>query len=255
MISIVVAAIIAAPFGCTCQSPDSFRVPILVYHNIQSAEDGKNVKRSDLSMRPEVFAEQMQYLKDRQIPVVSLLSLVEALEGKCELPQHAVVLTFDDGRVDQYANAFPVLKRLGFTATFFPFTHAMDRNPRYFTWAQLREMQNAGMTIGSHTNLHVRLDKVKDPKVMRTEVVDSRTLLREKLGSDVDLFSYPFGAISAGAEAAVRAAGYRAARAYVGGPWNSARDLMRLRAIPMTEDMVRFRRIVDPPPIRAERRP
>ena len=122
----------------------------------------------------------------------------------------------------------------------------MDRNAHYFTWAQLREMQQAGMTIGSHTSLHIRMDKEHDPKVMREEVTGSRDLLRQKLGSNVELFSYPFGAVSAGAEAAVRAAGYRAARAYVGGPWNSSRDIMHLRAVPVTDNMARFRHMVDP---------
>ena len=248
MIPFLFSLMLMAPVECAHTALDSLRVPILVYHNIQSAQEGKNVKRADLSMRPEIFAEQMQYLKDHNFPVISLSALVDALEGNCQVPLHAVVLTFDDGRVDQYVNAFPLLKRLGFTATFFPFSHAMDRNPRYFTWAQLRDMQKAGITIGSHTNLHVRLDKVRDPAVMHEELYGSRELMRQKLGSDVELFSYPFGALSAGAEAAVRAAGFRAARAYIGGPWNTPGDVMHLRAIPMTEDMARFRRIVDPVP-------
>ena len=243
----LLVALLLAPLTVRALSvPDSLRVPILVYHNIQSAAEGKKVRRADLSMRTEVFAAQMQYLKDHDIPVVSLSALVDALEGRGLLSAHAVVITFDDGHEDQYLNAVPVLEKLQFTAAFFPFTHAMDRNAHYFTWAQLRELQQAGMTIGSHTSLHVRMDKVRDASVMREEVSGSRDLMRKKLGSDAEFFSYPFGAVSANAEAAVRAAGYRAARAYVGGPWNSARDIMHLRAVPMTEDMARFRRIVDP---------
>ena len=226
---------------------DSLRVPILVYHNIQTAADGRAVHSADLTMRPEIFVEQMQYLKDHKIPVVSLAALVDALEGKRVLPAHAVVLTFDDGRENQYRNAFPVLRKLGFTATFFPFTHAMDRNPRYFTWAQLRELQQAGMTVGSHTSLHVRVDKMKDAKQMHDEVTGSRDLLREKLGtSATESFSYPFGALASAGDSAVRAAGYRFARAYTGGPWNSLRDRWRLKAVPATENMKRFAQIVDP---------
>lgn len=241
---------LAPQAGRPVSVPDSLRVPILVYHNIQAASEGKKVRRADLSMRSEVFTAQLQYLKDHDIPVIALSVLVDALEGRRALPANAVVLTFDDGHEDQYLNAVPVLKRLGFTATFFPFTHAMDRNAHYMTWAQLREMQQAGMTIGSHTTLHVRLDRVQDPKVMYEEVTGSRTLMRQKLGTAADLFSYPFGALSADGEAAVRAAGYRAARAYIGGPWNSVRDIMHLRALPVTPDMARFRRIVDPVPPR-----
>lgn len=242
----VVATHVDAPLTMQ-RPPDSLRVPILVYHNIQPAAEARGIRAADLTMRPEVFAAQMQYLKDKQIPVVSFTALVEALEGKRTLPPKAVVITFDDGRVNQLHNAVPVLKRLGFTATFFPFTHAMDRNPRYFTWAQFRELQAAGMTIGSHTSLHVRVDKMKDAKQMHLEVTGSRDLLREKLGeSATEYFSYPFGALSPAGDSAVRAAGYRAARAYGGGPWNGSRDRWRLKSIAMTENMKRFVQVVDP---------
>ena len=148
MLNTLLAVLLALPHRPSAvtdsipKAPDSLRVPILVYHNVQPASDGGRVRSAELTMRPEVFAAQMQYLKDNKIPVVSLGALVDALHGKGTLPPRAVVITFDDGRVNQYVNALPVLRKHGFTATFFPFTHAMDRNARYFTWAQLREMHS-----------------------------------------------------------------------------------------------------------------
>lgn len=227
--------------------PDSLRVPILVYHNIQSAAEAGNVRAADLTMRPEVFTAQMQYLKDNGIAVISLGALVDALEGKGRVPARAVVITFDDGRVNQLTNAVPVLRKHGFPATFFPFTHAMDRNPRYFTWEQLRELERQGMTVGSHTNLHVRVDRVRDPKEMDKEVRGSREAIRKNLGSEGAFFAYPWGAMSPTADSAVRAAGFRAARVYDGKTWNSRATLMRLHAVPMTENMKRFQEIVNPP--------
>lgn len=226
---------------------DSVRVPILVYHNVQPAANGSKIKKAELTMRPEVFAAQMQYLKDHNIHVVSLAALMDALEGKRTLPSRAVVITFDDGRVNQYEYAYPVLRKLGFTAAFFPFTHAIGRNPRYFTWAQLKEMQDAGMTIGSHTNLHVDVRHIRDAKQWNTEIVASRQLLQQKLGSSIDFFAYPFGGLSLAGDSVVKAAGYRAARAFAGGGWNKVGDRTRLRAVPMTEDMAHFRRAVDAP--------
>lgn len=233
----------------TRRAPDSLRVPILVYHNILPAAEAKaqGIRGADLTMRPEVFAEQMQLLKDRGIAVVSFGDLVDALEGTRTLPARAVVITFDDGRLNQRQHAVPVLRTHGFTATFFPFTHAMDRNPRYFTWAQFRELQAEGHLIGSHTSLHVRVDRMKDAQQMHAEVTGSRERLREKLGEPATrYFSYPFGALAPAGDSAVRAAGYRAARAYAGGSWNSIRNRWRLNAVPMTENMKRFAQIVDP---------
>jgi peptidoglycan/xylan/chitin deacetylase (PgdA/CDA1 family) len=227
-------------------APDSLRVPILVYHNIEPWPGGKPTAALDLTMRPEAFAAQMRYLAEHKIPVVSMTALLDALEGKRTLPPKAVVITFDDGRVNQFNNAVPTLRKHGFTATFFPFVHAQDRNPRYFTWAQFREVMAAGMSVGSHGVLHVRVDKVTGAK-LHEEVTGSRETLRAKLGAPAtEFYSYPFGALAAAGDSAVRAAGYRAARAYGGGPWNSTRTRWRLRSVPMTESLRNFIATVDP---------
>lgn len=248
-------ALLLPPRLAAQRPPDSLRVPILVYHNIQSRAEARGIRAPDLTMRPEVFAQQMQYLKEHRIPVVSFTALLDALEGKGTVPPGAVVLTFDDGRLNQYQHAWPLLRQLGFTATFFPFTHAMGRNPKYFSWAQLQEMQAAGMTIGSHTSLHERVDRMKGEK-MHAEVTGSRELLVAKLGKQAgELFSYPFGVLHPAGDSAVRAAGYRAARAYTGGPWNSWQHRWRLRAVPVTEDMKRFAAMVNPAATAAPARP
>ena len=107
---------------------------------------------SDILVVPEAMGldYEMVEAKGPKFPkVIENRSDVAALSAGREPPDRSVVITFDDGRVNQYHNAVPVLKKLGFTATFFPFTHAMDKNPRYFTWAQLRELQQGGFTIGS----------------------------------------------------------------------------------------------------------
>ena len=98
----LLSAVVLAAAHTPPPASDSLRVPILVYHNVQPAANGSKIKKAELTMRPEVFAEQMQYLKDRGIHVVSLAALMDALEGKRTLPTPAVVITFDDGRVNQY---------------------------------------------------------------------------------------------------------------------------------------------------------
>jgi peptidoglycan/xylan/chitin deacetylase (PgdA/CDA1 family) len=228
------------------KAPDSLRVPILVYHNIEPWPGGKPTAALDLTMRPEAFARQMNYLAEHKIPVVSMTALLDALEGKRTLPPKAVVITFDDGRVNQLRNAVPALVKHGFTATFFPFVHAMDKNPRYFTWAQLRDMMAKGMSVGSHGVLHVRVDRVTGAK-LHEEVTGSRETLGNKLGAPaMEFYSYPFGALAAAGDSAVRAAGYRGARAYGGGSWNSLRTRWRLRSVPMTESMTNFIGTVNP---------
>jgi peptidoglycan/xylan/chitin deacetylase (PgdA/CDA1 family) len=114
------------------------------------------------------------------------------------------------------------------------------------TWEQLRELTAAGMTIASHTRTHPRLNRTEDPVELRREIAGSRELLERKLEVEVKHFAYPFGTYTPAVLAAVQEAGYRSARAFPGGPWNHACDVWTLRAVHVTEDSVRFRRIVQP---------
>ena len=76
----------------------------------------------------------------------------------------AVTYTFDDGLADQYEVAFPMFRNAGLQATFFPITDKVgapkglkskaERGTPLMTWAQLKEMSDAGMEIGTHGASH-----------------------------------------------------------------------------------------------------
>jgi peptidoglycan/xylan/chitin deacetylase (PgdA/CDA1 family) len=76
------------------------------------------------------------------------------------------------------------------------------------TWDMLREMRAAGITVGSHTLTHARLDR-EPRRIVREELLGSRRLLEEKLGARVDSFAYPDGRFDAATVGAVALAGYR----------------------------------------------
>lgn len=223
---------------------DSLRVPILVYHSIAPHHPGQTAEQRQLDVDPTVFEEQMRYLADHDYHVIPLDSLVTALKGSAAIPNRSVVITFDDGWLGQYSRAFPILRQFGFTATFFIFPHAIGRDELHMTWDQVREMQEAGMTIGSHSRTHPLLT---NPQVsLPSEVDSSRRDIQLRLGIAPDLFAYPFGAWDARAVDAVRAAGYRAARGYPGGAWNKPADLFTLRSVLVTDDMQAFARTLGP---------
>src|SRR5690606_3850876 len=60
-----------------------------------------------------------------------------------------VLVTFDDGHASNYEVAFPALAGHGMRADFFV-NPANVGSPGFATWAQLREMSDAGMSIQSH---------------------------------------------------------------------------------------------------------
>ena len=222
---------------------DSLRVPILVYHSVMPHHPGQTAEQRVLDVDDSVFVAQMRYLVDGGYHVVSFAALVDALEGRDSLPSRAVVITFDDGWENQYTHAFPILRRFGVTATFFVFTTPIGMDKKLMTWEQLRELQDAGMTIGSHTRTHPILPDYH--AALHNEVAMSREDITQHLGRAPDFFAYPFGAWDSASAAWARTAGYRAARTYRGGAWNSPSDLYHLRAVPVTENMQAFERAVN----------
>ena len=87
-------------------------IPILTYHSIDSTG-------SVISIQQDVFKEQMNYLADNEYTIISLRKYIERLKGGAIKGKKEVVLTFDDGFSNNYTFAFPILKKLGFIATFF----------------------------------------------------------------------------------------------------------------------------------------
>jgi peptidoglycan/xylan/chitin deacetylase (PgdA/CDA1 family) len=231
-----------APRAPRAPAADSLRVPILVYHSVMPHHPGQTAEQRVLSVDDSVFVTQMRYLVDGGYHVVSFAALVDALEGRDSLPSRAVVITFDDGWENQYRHAFPILRRFGLTAAFFVFTTPIGRDSKLMTWEQLRELQDAGMTIGSHTRTHPVLPDYH--AALHNEVAMSRADIAQHLGRAPDFFAYPFGAWDAESAAWARTAGYRAARTYRGGAWNAPSDLYHLRAVPVTENMQAFERAV-----------
>lgn len=85
-----------------------------------------------------------------------------------------------------------------------------SRRSRLMTWEMLAELQDAGITVGSHTRSHVLLPN-EEPRRVEEEIHGSRRALERHLGVGPRHFSYPDGSFDAASLRAVAAAGYRAA--------------------------------------------
>jgi peptidoglycan/xylan/chitin deacetylase (PgdA/CDA1 family) len=100
-------------------------VPVLMYHSIAPEIEGWAYNY--LSIKPVVFEDQVAALKDAGYVAVSLRELFEYVAAKRRLPPKAVVLTFDDGYLDNWVFAFPILRKYGFRGTVFVSTDFIDR--------------------------------------------------------------------------------------------------------------------------------
>jgi peptidoglycan/xylan/chitin deacetylase (PgdA/CDA1 family) len=187
----------------------SIRVPILMYHYVSQPPPNADVYRNDLSVTPAQFESHVQALQDAGYQSIPLADLVSYLAtGQPELPGKSVVLTFDDGYVDNYENALPVLQKYSFTATIFVITDFVDmQRPGYATWAQLAEMYAAGLDIGSHSRDHADLSG-RDVDFLVWQALGSRQMIESRLGFTPQLFCYPAGRYDDLAIQVIRSADY-----------------------------------------------
>jgi peptidoglycan/xylan/chitin deacetylase (PgdA/CDA1 family) len=183
----------------------SVDVPILMYHYVdETAAPGPYGR--DLTVAPEDFEDQLEYLFVNNYTAVSFADVYLAMAGLQELPDKPVVLTFDDGGIDNYEVAYPLLRTFGFTATFFVITKYVG-GAGHMNWDQLREMHAQGMSIQSHTVSHSDLRGLSSTD-LQEELVGSRQALAAAIGEPSYVLCYPAGAYNGKVIEAVQAAGY-----------------------------------------------
>lgn len=160
-------------------------VPILLYHHIA---EPPNDNRYFVS--PEMFQQQMEGLVASGYTTISMATLVQVMDQGGPLPARPIVITFDDGNLDVFQNAFPVMKALGFTGTVYIVTKSLA-DPKYMGVDVLKTLVQAGWEVGSHTYSHSDLTKSKEG--LKAELYQSRQDLQKVVGVPVTSISYPFG--------------------------------------------------------------
>lgn len=172
-------------------------IPILMYHSISGEVERGVHPYYQTTTTPRRFAEHMRYLHENGYHVVSLGHAVDLLRNGQDLDRRTVVLTFDDGFRDFYTEAFPILRQYGFPATvFLPVAFIDDpgstfKNRQCLTWDQVRELHAMGVEFGSHSLTHPRLVELS-PHELHRELVDSKSIMEERLNGRIDSFSYPY---------------------------------------------------------------
>lgn len=188
--------------------PRQARVPILMYHYVSDPPAGADAYRLDLSVDPQQFEAQLAHLQAAGYESITLGDLVRHLAAGEPLPPRPVVLTFDDGYVDNYLYAFPLLRQYGFRGTFFVVTRFLDEGrPGYLSWEQAGLMQAAGMDIEAHGVSHESLRR-QSHEYLEREILGSRQAIEAHLQKPVRFFAYPFGHYDQQAIEVLRAGGY-----------------------------------------------
>jgi peptidoglycan/xylan/chitin deacetylase (PgdA/CDA1 family) len=163
---------------------------ILTYHSLDPSG-------SVISVAPELFRRQMEWLASSAIPVVSLSRIRES--------PGAVALTFDDGFRSFVTAALPVLLEYRLPATVFIVSGCCGRFnewgargrsvPRLelMDWSEIRQAASANVEIGAHGASHRNLARL-DPEEVLAELRTCREVLEDKVGVSVRALAYPYGA-------------------------------------------------------------
>lgn len=188
---------------------------VLCYHRFEEKP------KDSLAIKPAEFEAQLKALQDHGIAVISMDDFLAWRRGEKSIPPKSAVISIDDGYVSGYNVAWPILKKFGYPFTMYIYTDYVKGGKKSggqsITWAQLAEMRDAGVDIGSHTASHSALNarkKKTDEEYAQwlvEELAGSKQLLENQLGIQVKTLAFPYGLHNEAVRKAAMDAGYEAA--------------------------------------------
>lgn len=178
--------------------------PVLMYHHIQTPEEAQAENAVSLTVNTDIFAQQMQYLQDRDYNPISMADLNSFFDQGAVLPAKPIMITFDDGYNDIYSDAWPILRDHQFKATVFLITGLVE-NYGYLTWNQVNEMKG-NIFFGNHTWSHKNVGS--NFSEVQTEITTADNQLTEYFLNNPKVFCYPYGSSTSSVEKLLQDLGY-----------------------------------------------
>ena len=171
---------------------------------------------AQLTVVSKIFEEQMAYLVDHGYTAISAEDLVNALKTHEALPEKPIVITIDDGYIDNYTYAFMMAKKYNLIMNFMISTDLVGKHD-YMTWDHLKEMtQSSVAKIYNHTASHAPIG-LQSRGEIAGELSRSTDALLSNLDLDVRIFTYPYGSFSTVAVEMLERHGFVAAFTTVAG--------------------------------------
>lgn len=184
-------------------------VPTLMYHYIQPSA-GRDALTISLSVLPQNFDGQMNYLVTHGYNSISPQDLENSLLNKTLLPERPILLTFDDGYRDFYLTAYPILKKYHLKATEFIATGLIN-TLWYLHSDEIKQLAtDPNITFAGHTIHHVDLTALTEAKAFQ-EISVGKSQLEALIGRPVTFFAYPYGTFNNQVINLVSKAGYKIA--------------------------------------------
>lgn len=168
-------------------------VSILMYHHVS-----ESTPRST-SVSPAELRAHLEYLRDNDFTVISLTDALDGIRGEGELPDKAVVLTFDDAYENIFSQGHPILQEFDMPWTLFVTTDPIGQRS-YMSWDQIRQLHDDGVIIANHTTDHDhmprRVDGESDAERLeraRQNILKAEAAIEREVGVSHKLFAFPYG--------------------------------------------------------------
>lgn len=197
IISLILIIILILSFSIIAYAHS--KIPVLMYHVVR-----ENIPDNDnayLYVSPNKFREQLMGIKNKGYTFITFSDLKEINSGNMEMPSKPIMITFDDGYLNNYVNAYPILEEVGAKATFFISTANINEENveyneyklNYMSWEQAKEMEDSEFVdIQSHGHEHVPLNSLTYDDAL-LNIRTAHNLIGEKLGKEAIAFSLPNG--------------------------------------------------------------
>lgn len=222
---------------------------VLMYHRFGEAT------HPSTNIRLDQFEAHLAELAKPKYTVLPIPEIIARLKDRKPLPDRTVAISIDDAFLSVYAEAWPRLKAAGLPFTLFVATSAVDgRAGGYMSWKQIRELRDAGVTIGSQTHSHLHMASVSQARNAR-DLKTSNDSFRNELGAAPRIIAYPYGEYSLAAGQAVKDAGFTTGFGQHSGVLHPDADMFYLPRFAMNEnygDMSRFTLAVNALPLRVK---
>jgi len=187
----------------------------------------------------DVFTKQLEFLHERNIPVVSTQEVAERMARGEPLPERAVMITVDDSYLSFYEAGMPVIRTFDVPVSLFVNTDSVG-TPGYMTWKQIREVVAQGVEIGNHTAGHAYLVEKEAGETdaqwrrrVHDDILKAQHAFERELGFAPNIFAYPYGEYSSEIIDVLKALGFIAAFAQQSGVIHSSHDPFTLPRFPM----------------------
>jgi peptidoglycan/xylan/chitin deacetylase (PgdA/CDA1 family) len=182
-------------FTASLQASPQHQAIVLQYHHVSDSTPVST------SISPEAFIQHLELIEQLGFQVLPLPKILERIQQGLAFKQDTLGISFDDGYLSIYENAFPELKKRGLPFTIFVSPKAIDNHyGNSLSWEQLKEMQDNGATIANHSLDHDHLLARKGDeslnnwqKRIQQNISAAQQRLIIKLKTPYKLFAYPYG--------------------------------------------------------------